>query len=590
MNGSQWQTCSVDGDYFMQYEDGTQIFEMTAVDADFGASASHPFCIIPENNFDDAGISQIVSPNLFSCGTTISPVVRLRNYGLNTLTSTTILYTIFGSAQQTFNWTGSLASGQTLDVTLPEVTGTVGTSTFTATTNQPNGVTDNNPSNNSAQISFAVNNNPAALPFVESFETDVIANGSWKTLNPDSDVTWNRVTVGGISPGTNAMKMDLFNYVQAGQRDGLISPPVSLQGYASAEMTFHHAYRRFNQTATDSLIVYVSTNCGTSWIRVFQIAENGNGTFATQVTSAVAFTPAQPQDWCIQPISAQTPGASCYEVDLTPFAGEDIVVMFESYNAGTLGNNLFIDNINITGTPDDGMPVANFNSSNTSICPGESVQFNNASSADVTSWSWSFPGGTPATSSSPNPVITYNAAGTYNVSLTVTNDSGTTSTTQNNLVVVSTAPITPTITQNGNVLSVFLLLGDVATWFLDNVQVGTGASLTIDTPGNYSVEVVNSAGCRSTSNELTVLSTENLEMGASIVIYPNPSNSVFQIQLDQVEIQKITVIDALGRIVKTESNIQPTTSLDLQNLNSGIYTLVLIGAEAKYFKKIELLK
>jgi len=590
LNGSQWQTCSVNGNYFMQYEDGSQIFEMAVSNGNFGSSASHPFCIIAQSNFDDAGIAQVLSPTLFSCGTAISPIVRLRNYGLNTLTSTTITYSLTGGAPQTFNWTGSLPSGQTIDVTLPEVIGSVGMATFTVSTSEPNGLPDNNPSNDAASTSFAVNNEPATLPFVESFETDVIANGTWKTLNPDNDITWQRVTVGGITPGTNAMKMDLFNYVQAGQRDGLISPPISLQGYASAEMTFHHAYRRFNQTATDSLIVYVSTNCGSSWTRVFQIAENGNGTFATQVTSATAFTPAQPQDWCIQPISAQTPGASCYEIDLTQFAGQDIVVMFESYNAGTLGNNLYLDNINITGVPDDGMPTANFNAGNTSICPGESVQFTNASSADVISWSWSFPGGSPATSTSPNPVVTYNSSGTFNVSLTVTNDNGSTTTTQNNFVVVNAAPTPPTIIQNGNVLSVFLQLGETATWFLNGVQVGTGASLTIDTPGNYSVQVTNPVGCRATSNEFNVLSTENLEIGASIVVYPNPSHGIFLVQLDNIDIQRITVVDVLGRIVKTETNIQPTTALNLDELNSGIYTLVLMGAEAKYFKKIELLK
>ena len=590
IHGSQWQTCSVNGNYFMQYEDGSQIFTMTAPNANFGSSASHQFCIIPQSNFDDAGITQILSPTLFSCESSIVPVVRLRNFGLNTLTSTTITYAIGAGAAQTFNWTGSLPSGQTVDVTLPIITGAVGSTSITASTSVPNGQADNNPSNDSSSSSFSINGAPATLPFVETFETDVIANGVWKIMNPDNDITWQRVTVGGITPGTNAMKMDLFNYVQAGQRDGLISPTISLEGYASAQMTFHHAYRRFNQTATDSLIIYVSTNCGTSWTRVFQIAETGNGTFATQTTSANAFTPAQAQDWCFQPISQQTPGASCYNINLTPFVGQQILVMFESFNAGTLGNNLYIDNINIDGEPDDGMPSASFTTSNTTICPGEAVQFTNASSADVTSWSWTFQGGTPATSTSPNPTVTYNSPGSYTVSLTVTNDNGSNTTTQNNLVVVSANPTPPTIVQNGNVLSVFLQIGENATWFLDGVQVGTGSSITIDTPGNYTVQVTNQAGCRSTSNEFMVLSTENFVLESNIVIYPNPSEGIFNIQLDQLEINRITVIDAIGRVVQQINVDQHELQLNLSALQSGIYTLILHGNDSKYFRKIEVLK
>ncbi|MCF8302910.1 MAG: T9SS type A sorting domain-containing protein, partial [Bacteroidales bacterium] len=46
------------------------------------------------------------------------------------------------------------------------------------------------------------------------------------------------------------------------------------------------------------------------------------------------------------------------------------------------------------------------------------------SSGNPTSWEWTFEGGTPSTSSSPNPEVTYENAGSYDVSLTVTNNNG----------------------------------------------------------------------------------------------------------------------------------------------------------------------
>jgi len=589
MYGSQYQSCSVNGNYFMQYESGTNIFTMTAPNANFGSSTTHPFCIIPQDNFDDAGITELLSPTLFTCSSNIAPIVRLRNFGLNPLTSTTINYSINGGAAQQFNWTGNLASGQTIDVTLPIITSADGIAHFTASTSNPNGEADNNPSNDSNTSSFAVNGTPATLPFVETFETNVISNGSWKILNPDSDITWAAATVGGISPGNQAMKLDFFNYAQAGQRDGLISPVISLSGYTSAELTFDHAYRRFNQSATDSLIIYVSTNCGDSWTRVFQVAENGTGSFATQVTSANPFTPAQAVDWCFEPISPQTPGASCYEIDLTPFVGQNIVVMFEGFNAGTLGNNLFLDNINIDGVPGEGLPTANFSAANTTICAGESVQFNDQSAPDITSRTWTFPGGNPGTSSSANPIIAYNNPGTYSVTLSVSNANGTNTSTQSNLVVVNPAPSTPTITQNGNVLSVFLQLGESATWFLNGNQIGTGANLTITNQGNYTVEVTNSFGCRAVSGTFNVLSNEDLELN-NILIFPNPNQGKFIIQLDNHALESITIVDAIGRTVAQISTSDVEVHMDLSHLNSGLYSVVLRTANGILVRKIEILK
>jgi len=70
-------------------------------------------------------------------------------------------------------------------------------------------------------------------------------------------------------------------------------------------------------------------------------------------------------------------------------------------------------------------PVANFNTSTPTTFVGEVINFTDLSAGTPTSWSWSFPGGTPATSTLQNPVgISYNTAGTYNVTLTATNAIG----------------------------------------------------------------------------------------------------------------------------------------------------------------------
>lgn len=65
--------------------------------------------------------------------------------------------------------------------------------------------------------------------------------------------------------------------------------------------------------------------------------------------------------------------------------------------------------------------IADFSSDVQSIFAGESVVFSDQSQGDPTSWAWTFEGGTPATSTDPNPTVQYNAIGNFTVSLTVSN-------------------------------------------------------------------------------------------------------------------------------------------------------------------------
>ena len=81
-------------------------------------------------------------------------------------------------------------------------------------------------------------------------------------------------------------------------------------------------------------------------------------------------------------------------------------------------------------------PIADFNTDQTFGCKGMNVTFTNFS-ANATSYSWSFPGGTPSTSTEKNPTVTYANGGSYNVTLTATNANGTNTETKNNFINVS---------------------------------------------------------------------------------------------------------------------------------------------------------
>jgi PKD repeat protein len=502
MFGSQWQSCSIDGDYSLTDENGNVLVQMTAPDSDFGFGTTHTFCVVAPNVMNDAGISQIISPSGINCAASLTPIVELRNYGNDALTSVTINYQTTGGVQQ-FSWTGNLATGQTENVTLPAIATGGGAVSFTAFTSNPNGQGDDDVSNDESIVNLNVYTSVVTLPFIEDFETNVFASGEWSVENADNDVSWELTTVGGITPGSTAAKMDFFNYSVAAQRDGMISPRISLVGYNSAEMTFDHAYRRFNQNAADSLIIYVSSDCGQTWDRVFQAAEDGTGSFATQTTNTADFTPAIADDWCF----AGGIGASCFTVDLTAYAGQEVFVKFESYNAVTIGNNLFIDNINIDGVPNAAPPIPNFTSNTTTICENGTVQFTDLSTANITDWSWSFPGGVPATSTDQNPVVTYPNSGSYDVELTVTNSFGTETILLTNEIDVNILPVVSVTASSLEICegtSTQLTASGANSYTWDN-GLGAGANKTVSptVSTTYIVTGSNGLGCE-VSESITI--------------------------------------------------------------------------------------
>ena len=82
------------------------------------------------------------------------------------------------------------------------------------------------------------------------------------------------------------------------------------------------------------------------------------------------------------------------------------------------------------------VPVAAFSASPTTINPGDAVTYADAS-ANATSWSWTFPGGNPATSILKNPVVNYNNIGVYDVTLIAKDTCGTSTLTKTGYITVN---------------------------------------------------------------------------------------------------------------------------------------------------------
>ena len=87
------------------------------------------------------------------------------------------------------------------------------------------------------------------------------------------------------------------------------------------------------------------------------------------------------------------------------------------------GERVELNNIQLT--PGNNCLIPAFSASTTNLSLGSSISFTDASYGDIVSWNWAFEGGTPSSSSAHNPSgIMYNAAGTYDVTLTITDAQG----------------------------------------------------------------------------------------------------------------------------------------------------------------------
>ncbi|MCX6352284.1 MAG: right-handed parallel beta-helix repeat-containing protein, partial [Bacteroidetes bacterium] len=94
---------------------------------------------------DDAGITGLANT---PCAGSQNINVTLKNFGLTTLTSATIYYSINGATPSSYSWTGSLVSGTSASVTVGTYTfSSSSTYTFKSYSTVPNGVTDGNHAN-----------------------------------------------------------------------------------------------------------------------------------------------------------------------------------------------------------------------------------------------------------------------------------------------------------------------------------------------------------------------------------------------------------------------------------------------------------
>ena len=200
-------------------------------------------------------------------------------------------------------------------------------------------------------------------------------------------------------------------------------------------------------------------------VNIHNIAASGEpGTIITSgtipLTTLVANVNAQAYSSLTFPTPVAIPASGFFVSVVLPTTNGDSLALYtnrdNSTSVANLGWEQFSDNTwHAYSTPQPagwglnisnaifpilgGNPNANFTAASTTTCVNAPVTFTSTSTGAVT-YLWSFPGGTPASSTSPNPTVTYATTGTKNVTLTVTSACNTTdSEVKNGYITVSSS-------------------------------------------------------------------------------------------------------------------------------------------------------
>ncbi|MEQ9438638.1 MAG: choice-of-anchor J domain-containing protein [Cyclobacteriaceae bacterium] len=336
---------------------------------------------------DDAGISRIDTPQRSECDGDIIPTLTIINAGQEPLTSVKIALTVQGNAREEQTFTTELAPGASTQVSFSPITLQGNSSNtrydFSFFITEANGVTDENATNNIRSVEFIIPQR-SSLPLADDFEAD--SETSLLSLgylsNTDELTTWEVISAPGFTgQNNNALWLNFFDYDSGiGEQDILYTPVFSLDEARSASLSFRYAYAPYEdengELSSDGFAVGLSTDCGATYDTL--LFEAYGDELATADPLRAPFTPTSRLEW------------RQITIPLDAYIGnQNMQVSFIGYN--DFGNNLYLDDINMTTEPINEVDIAITEISTPSFLscdslPTPTVTVTNVGSAPVASF------------------------------------------------------------------------------------------------------------------------------------------------------------------------------------------------------------
>ncbi len=247
-------------------------------------------------------------------------------------------------------------------------------------------------------------------------------------------------------------------------------------------------------------------------------------------------------------------------------------------------------------------PAPDFTTDVNGGCAPVTIQFTDESDGNPTAWSWSFPGGTPATSTEQNPVVTYENAGIYGVELTVSNAFGAENLSVAPVVFVDDLPQAAFTYQTSLLQVDFVVTGAQVGvsyhWEFGDGATGDGLDVghEYSGPGSYTVKLIaaNDCGESTTTQEVQLIidaTTDQDKPANQLHLYPNPNDGQFTLkgELYGEQVALLTIFNAIGQ--KIDQRIKPVVQNRLEEryhfeqLPAGVYYLVVeVNAKTYYLK------
>lgn len=185
----------------------------------------------------DMDLQSIISPAETYCNTTsIIPEIIVKNNGIETVTSFTVVYSLGTIQNLQYQWMGNLVSNASINVSLPVINNIPfgDNQQFTANITIANGIVDNNLSNNSRQKQVNIGDGKNyRLEFTSDFYPE---ESSWTLRNTNTGALIDQATLGSIQEGTSISSwcLGIGCYIfrlEDTQGDGISNPNFGLGSY-----------------------------------------------------------------------------------------------------------------------------------------------------------------------------------------------------------------------------------------------------------------------------------------------------------------------------------------------------------------------